>query len=486
MLGSLLRFVFKKITNLLRVAGPAYSLESLRNFDASVQSSLQRIVGGTLDENSLLQSSVGVHEGGLGLRLASDLALPAFIASRVELRPLVMSLAETFGLVGLNSSAFIALYDTQVESCTQAFCEGFCRATANQVSDLIDDARVEAIAKFDVLNGRRPHVVHNSPENSLIMPAGGEDPEQETPEHQGLQQRLCAVVDDLRVDELSERMEASHRWGDKRRLHELRDPSVSHDWLWAINPAYGSHVPDEDYVTCVRLRLGAPIIDDAVVCHRCGAAILDRACSHALCCSLGEATKGHNKVRDDILRVVHIADSTAETEVQGLIPDAPSLRPADIFTEAAVPGCQAAMDIGITSPDSTGAGDDCCEAMYRTKMARYEQYLPGLTRRGIRYKPMILSAYGRWHPDSLLTMEAITKRAARKRGYMDHRLLLRRALASIGVLVWRRACAMVRSCLPKPTAEEMALTFGFDPSADIESTILTPIVGLDGPSFLQA
>ena len=121
---------------------------------------------------------------------------------------------------------------------------------------------------------------------------------------------------------------------------------------------------------------------------------------------------------------MHIADSTAETEVQGLIPDAPSLRPADIFTEAAVPGCQAAMDIGITSPDSTGAGDDCCEAMYRTKMARYEQYLPGLTRRGIRYKPMILSAYGRWHPDSLLTMEAITKRAARKRGYMDHRLLL--------------------------------------------------------------
>jgi len=183
---------------------------------------------------------------------------------------------------------------------------------------------------------------------------------------------------------------------------------------------------------------------------------------------------------------VHIADSIAETEVQGLIPDAPSLRPADIFTEAAVPGCQAAMDIGITSPDSTGAGDDCCEAMYRTKMAKYEQYLPGLTHRGIRYKPMILSAYGRWHPDSLLTMEAITKRAARKRGYMDHRLLLRRALASIGVLVWRRACAMVRSCLPKPTAEEMALTFGFDPSADIESTILTPIVGLDGPSFLQA
>ena len=261
---------------------------------------------------------------------------------------------------------------------------------------------------------------------------------------------------------------------------------MSHDWLWALKPAHGSHVPHEDYVTRLRLRLGAPIIDDAVVCHRCGAAILDRSCNHALCCSLGEATKGHNRVRDDVLRLVHIADSAAETEAQGLIPFAPSLRPADIFTEAAVPGCQAAMDIGITSPNATGAGDDCCEAMYQAKMKKYEEFLPTLTQRGIRYKPMVLSAYGRWHPDSMLTMEAIAKRAARKRGFVDHRLLLRRSLASIGVLIWRRAAAMVRSCPPKPTAEELALMFGHDPAADSGETILTPVVRVDGPKFMQA
>ena len=243
--------------------------------------------------------------------------------------------------------------------------------------------------------------------------------------------------------------------------------------------------PDEDYVTCVRLRLGAPIIDDAIVCHRCGAAILDRSCSHALCCSLGEATKGHNRIRDDILRVVHIADSAAETEVQGLIPSAPSLRPADIFTEAAVPGCQAAMDIGITSPDSTGAGDDCCEAMYQEKMVKYQPHLPELTRLGIRYKPMVLSCYGRWHPDSRLTLEAIAKRAARKRGFLDHRLLLRRSLASVGVLVWRRAAAMVKSCLPRPSDEELSLLFGHDPANAEEESVLTPVVASDGPTFMR-
>jgi len=83
-------------------------------------------------------------------------------------------------------------------------------------------------------------------------------------------------------------------------------------------------------------------------------------------------------------------------------------------------------------------------------------------------------------------MEAITRRAARKRGFLDHKLLFRRALASIGVLVWRRAAAMIRSCLPRATAEEMALLFGHDPAADGEVSILTPIVAADGPTFMQA
>ena len=56
-----------KVTHLLRVAGPVISPASLQRFDGSVQSSLQRILGGSLDQDMLLQSSVGVHEGGLGL-----------------------------------------------------------------------------------------------------------------------------------------------------------------------------------------------------------------------------------------------------------------------------------------------------------------------------------------------------------------------------------------------------------------------------------
>ena len=53
-----------KVTHLLRVAGAAFDPASLKQFDDSVSSSVQRILGGSLDEDMLLQASVGVHESG--------------------------------------------------------------------------------------------------------------------------------------------------------------------------------------------------------------------------------------------------------------------------------------------------------------------------------------------------------------------------------------------------------------------------------------
>ena len=57
-------------------------------------------------------------------------------------------------------------------------------------------------------------------------------------------------------------------------------------------------------------------------------------------------------------------------------------------------------------------------------------------------------------------LDTIARVAARRRGLGDHRLLLRRAKGRIGVAIWRRAAAMIRSCLPQLTAEEAGLLFG--------------------------
>ena len=232
------------------------------------------------------------------------------------------------------------------------------------------EARVSALAAGRVPPQRRD--ADRRPEQSsevLVQPAGGEDPESE-PERGGLQRELCDLADADRAAALSEGLAAQSRWPDVRRLAELRDPTVSHDWLWALNPAHGATVPPEEFATCVRVRLGAFLTDEPSICARCGVCIADRTAAHGLCCAAPEATRGHYSARDSLLNFVHLADPSATTEVPELIPDAPALRPADIYSSSALPGGQAALDIGICSPDAAGAGE--------RKVEHYAEHLDGI------------------------------------------------------------------------------------------------------------
>ena len=81
-----------------------------------------------------------------------------------------------------------------------------------------------------------------------------------------------------------------------------------------------------------------PFLDNSIECPKCGVKVQDVCGLHSLCCARGESTKGHYCVRDRVLELVHLADSSVVTEVKQLSPDAPNLRLADIFTAAALPG----------------------------------------------------------------------------------------------------------------------------------------------------
>ena len=247
-----------------------------------------------------------------------------------------------------------------------------------------------------------------------------------------------------------------------RRLTDLSCSTVSHDWLWRISPVHGPIVPKGDFQEAVRLRLGAPCVDEDCVCRRCGAR-LDEAGSHALCCALPEATRGHYAVRDAVLPLAHLADPAAVTEARGLIPSVPALRPADILTSAALPGRLAALDIGITSPDASDAGLDCCAAMHNRKRRDYNPFLDELEiQQGIAYRPMVWSTWGREHPETTAMLVSLARTAARRVGLQDHRLLLRRTRAAVGVELMRRAVRMMRACLPDEATAANLLLFAAD------------------------
>jgi len=155
-------------------------------------------------------------------------------------------------------------------------------------------------------------------------------------------------------------------------------------------------------------------------------------------------------VRDLLHKAACGADPTAELEPLGLIPGHPTLRPADVFTSAAVPGRLSALDVGICSPDATAAGHDCTESMRLRKLGDYGSHLGTLERQNIEYRPMVWSAYGRPHPAATQALRAICRRTARRRGLAKGDSLYRQTHAAITVEICRRAALMVAACWPLP------------------------------------
>ena len=138
-----------------------------------------------------------------------------------------------------------------------------------------------------------------------------------------LQWKLSRIVDANAMDEVSSDITSRELWDDVRRVNELRDNSVSHEWLWAIGRDAPGELPADEFITAVRLRLGADHADESVPCRSCGRALLCPKAYHALCCACGPSTRGHNEVRDVLLDYTMLADATAEPKVRGLIASKP-------------------------------------------------------------------------------------------------------------------------------------------------------------------
>ena len=83
----------------------------MKSFDKLMRKTLERCLGGPISDASSTQASTGVQDGGLGMRRFVDLANPAFVASRVELRPMKMSLANSLVNLGMDIDLLHDLYD---------------------------------------------------------------------------------------------------------------------------------------------------------------------------------------------------------------------------------------------------------------------------------------------------------------------------------------------------------------------------------------
>ena len=134
-------------------------------------------------------------------------------------------------------------------------------------------------------------------------------------------------------------------------------------WLWEIKNRVEPCLASHDYALAVRTMLGAPVLIDPVLCGGCGRHVLDLQGKPALCC-MGSATMtGHSRVRDTIAMWLAMADAGTVTEPWP-VPGSESQAGRHLDAGDGFLAC----DVGIASPEASGAGLDCVESMRVRKL----------------------------------------------------------------------------------------------------------------------
>ena len=133
-------------------------------------------------------------------------------------------------------------------------------------------------------------------------------------------------------------------------------------------------------------------------------------------------------------------------EVPGLIPGT-DLRPADVLTSA-LGNAYTALDVSICSPHALEAGTDCTQSRVGAKLDHYGPHLAALLRQNISYTPIVWSAYGRPHQDTLTVLCSLSKSIARKRNFASAEVVFHKLHSSITLEIWRRSARQIRTCWP--------------------------------------
>jgi hypothetical protein len=392
----------------------------------------------------------------LGFRTAESTALAAFVASRIGSGPLVRTMVEHYAAATGASVDVMLAYDERTDDSLVALVSSLPPDAGIELLDELDaEAREAALAWRAIVEGEAEPVdlsgraagTRTRP-GSSITPRDGEG-DSEHPAgamRQRTQHLITSYTDKCLREGLCQQYAAAGNRAAINRLEELKDPGIDHTWLWHVSKHHGPVLAEDEFVEAVRIRLGAAGPTDPVPCARCGTELLDSSGSHAACCAIAEATKGHYSVEGMILGAAQQCDPSAEHEVMGLIPGT-RLRPADVLTTA-LGHAATALDIGICSPDAQHAGADCVVSMFQRKMEHYGPHLGALERQNIEYLPLIWSSYGRPHARTTAVLRTLSNRIARRRGTACSADVLHHLTASISVEIWRRAARQVISCWP--------------------------------------
>ena len=144
----------------MRINGDILDHDLLGSFDGQLRASVSNSLSGDLPDHSWWQATTGVTVGGLGLRTAVTVALPAFVASRILSRPLVVTMVHTI----------MAEYDARTDEALSCLASTLPTATALDLLAKLDEASAESHLSWqNVLSGSEP-AMRDQPSPALATP----------------------------------------------------------------------------------------------------------------------------------------------------------------------------------------------------------------------------------------------------------------------------------------------------------------------------
>ena len=251
-----------KISYVLRLFGDRLGDACFEELDAAQRAGVSMTLEGDIGDLAWEQAQVGISGGGLGIRDASDLALPAFVSSRVAARPVAKGVFTSLEEDGLApAGVLLAAYDLRTEAAADRMLAPFARDPS-----VVDAVRTDLrrAAEDSELWWR---LVESGDEATDQAIRGCDTDEQNAVELQCLhssfpiQARITKHFDRLRLEKLRDKFEALGQEEDVRRLDDLQDSHhQEHTWWQSLDTAKDRVLPRAEWVTAMRVRLGAPVL----------------------------------------------------------------------------------------------------------------------------------------------------------------------------------------------------------------------------------
>ena len=306
-----------KLIYFLRTTPFFKHLEILQEYDNHLKSILESILNITLDGDTWAQCTLPVSRGGLGIRLASDLALPAFLSSAHG-----------------ASSAMQTLLPDQIKE---------------------EDYMLQEEATTLWKEGQN--------NNDVVQPL--------TP---SVQASCNSPLVDMKYNQL---LESCEEQVDRARLLAVASPNAS-DWLQAVPIAsLGLKLDDASIRIAVGLRLGTALSHP----HKCQCgAEVDKFGCHGLSCKSAEGRHPRHSQANDLIKralgsaqVFSIREPPGLSRSDGKRPDGLTLLPwsqgRSLVWDFTCSDTQAASHIQQTSQEAGGSARQA----ERKKLSHYEQ-----------------------------------------------------------------------------------------------------------------